>query len=58
MTYLNKKQVNNRIDSFLAKKHQEFPELSLRGTERVAENIGHIITDKILDSLTHRLLTR
>lgn len=50
MKHLNNEQLNLRIDSFLTKKHQEFPELSLRGDEKVAETFGHIMIDKILDS--------
>ena len=56
MTYVNDEQLNRRIDTFLTKKHQEFPELSLRGDERVPETVGFIVVDKIIDSITSLML--
>ena len=50
MKQLNK-ELDMRIESFMNKKHQEFPELDLRGDEKHAETLGHIIADKILDSV-------
>jgi len=46
MKQLSDEQLNMRIESFISRKHQEYPELALRG-ERKAESIGYVFADKI-----------
>ena len=49
MEQLTEEQLNVRIESFIARKHQEYPELALRGEEKHAVSIGNLIADKITE---------
>ena len=49
MKQLNEEQLNMRIESFIARKHQQYPELDLRGDKKRNESIGYMITDKITE---------
>lgn len=44
MQELNAQELNMRIESFLTKKHQQFPELALRGAKET-DTTRHTITD-------------
>lgn len=47
MKQLSEEQLNKRIESFIARKHQQYPELALRGNKRETQSIGYYITGKI-----------
>ena len=52
MEQLNEKQLNARIESFITRKHQQYPELSLRGDKKRTYSIGYLVTDKISELVT------
>lgn len=52
MEPLTNEQLNARIEAFIARKDQEYPELALRGTEKRAESIGYVLADKISEFVT------
>lgn len=54
MKHLDDEQLNMRIEAFLVKKHQQYPELSLRGNEKRAESIGYVMMDKFFELMTRR----
>jgi len=58
MKQLNDEQLTMRIESFIARKHQEFPELALRGDKRHAESIGYVITDKVSSFVSSFKMTK
>jgi len=58
MKQLNDEQLAARIETFIARKHQEFPELSLRGDKKRNESIGYVITDKISDLVASFRMTK
>lgn len=58
MKYLEDEMLNARIESFLLRKHQQYPELSLRGTEKRAESIGYVMLDKLLELMTRRRVSK
>lgn len=39
MNEMTSQELHQRIDSFMSKKHQQFPELALRGEEREPKDI-------------------
>ncbi len=58
MQQLNDEQINERIESFISKKHQQYPELALRGTEKRSESLASVIADKISEVIQHVRLAR
>lgn len=47
-----------RIESFLVRKHQQHPELSLRGNEERAESIGYVVVDKFFELIARSRVAR
>ena len=58
MERLNDEELNERINSFISRKHQEYPELALRGGEKRAESIGYLIADKFSELASSIKLAR
>lgn len=58
MESLDEEQLNIRIESFLERKHQQYPELSLRGNEKRVESIGYVIMDKLIELMTRRRVAK
>lgn len=58
MEKLNDEQLNARIKSFIDKKHQQYPELALRGREKRAESIGYVVADRISEFVANVRLAR
>ena len=54
MKEVHDEQLNMRIGSFLARKNQQYPELSLRGNEKRVESIGYIVVDHFFEFMSHR----
>lgn len=54
MEHLDDKQLDAHIETFLARKHQQYPELSLRGDEKQAESIGYVVMDKFFELMARR----
>ena len=54
MKELTEEQLDMRIGSFLARKNQQYPQLSLRGSEKRAESIGYVVVDHFFEFMTHR----
>lgn len=52
MKHSNDNELDMRIDSFLTRKHQEYPELALRDTDKINEPVEHVIVEKFFHSLT------
>ncbi|MEO5949482.1 MAG: hypothetical protein ABIP74_03690 [Candidatus Saccharimonas sp.] len=46
MNHLNDEQLSTRIDAFLARKQQQYPELTLRQEEKYVDSIGDLAVDK------------
>ena len=58
MNQLNDQQLNTRIDAFLARKHQQYPELALREEEKHVESIGDVVVDKLQSLMATRNIRR
>lgn len=52
MKHSNNEQLNKRIESFLARKHQQYPELSLLHNEKESESSQINLKDKFLNLMT------
>ncbi|MNL26646.1 hypothetical protein D3C87_1481810 [compost metagenome] len=52
MKHSNDNELDMRIDSFLTRKHQEYPELALRDTDKINEPVERVIAEKFFHSLT------
>lgn len=53
MKHSNDNELDMRIDSFLTRKHQEYPELALRDTDKINEPVERVIVEKFFHSLTN-----
>lgn len=49
MKHLNDEELDAQIETFLARKSQQYPELSLQGNEKRAASIGYVVTDSFLE---------
>ena len=58
MKHVDDERLNMRIESFLERKHQQYPELSLRGNEKRAESIGYVVMDKFFELMTRRRVAK
>ena len=47
MAPLTDDQLNMRINAFITKKHQQYPELRLRGREKRAKSLNRFLAEKI-----------
>lgn len=54
MKHLNNEQLNMRIESFLERKYQEYPDLALRGNEKRTESIGYVVMDRLSEFMSRR----
>ncbi|MCY1553605.1 hypothetical protein D9M68_901080 [compost metagenome] len=52
MKQLNDYELNTQIDSFLARKHREYPELGLRSANEMRMPAGRTVMDKFFHSLS------
>ena len=51
MKQLNDYELNTQIDSFLTRKHREYPELRLRASHKMNRSIERTTMDKLFHSL-------
>lgn len=58
MERLNNEQVTIRIESFITRKHHQYPELSLRGKEKQVGSFANLITNKLFNLVSTTKLTR
>jgi len=58
MNKLSDEQLNAQIKSFIDRKHQQYPELALRGREKRAESIGYVLADRITAFVSNARLAR
>lgn len=54
MKHLNDEELNVQIETFLARKSEQYPELSLRGKEKRAESIGYVVMDSFSELMARR----
>ena len=47
MELLDNKELDMRIESFIARKHQQYPELALRDNKKQRKSTSDFIADKI-----------
>lgn len=58
MEQMTDQELNARINSFITKKAEQYPELALRGREKRAESIGHLLADKFSEFVANARLAR
>lgn len=58
MNKLNDEQLNAQIKSFIDRKHQQFPELALRGREKQVKSFSYVLADRISDFVSNARLAR
>ncbi len=51
MEQLSNKQLNMRIESFITRKHQQYPELHL-AREKAPDSIGYLLTGKVSEFIS------
>lgn len=58
MEQMTEQELNARINSFITKKAEQYPELALRGREKRAQSIGHLLADKVSEFVSHTRMAR
>lgn len=58
MKHLNDEELEAQIETFLARKSRQYPELSLRGKEKRAESIGYVVMDSLSELVARRKIVK